>query len=113
MKTVTVDPGTLFASDPKSPPMVCWQCLRQSARWHVGRSPNDQPMCGFCFLYKTEWGKQNSEKVLKLIHAVELNMGRTISNNGKVLEEEADRIVMSIRFASGLPGAMRKLARSK
>lgn len=109
MKPLLVDPKTLFPSDAKSDPMVCWKCLKKCARWHVGLSPNDQPMCGMCFLYETPWGLEHAEQIEELVRATEESMGAQITEGGRLKASEADRIVSSVRFASSLGVAVRRL----
>lgn len=109
MKPVVVDPGTLFVINAKSVPVRCWKCIEEQARWFVGRPPNIQPMCSHCFLYKTPWGEQHSGEISALVQETEKEMGRIISDDGRVRLQEADRIVMAIRFASALKPALRKI----
>lgn len=83
----------------------CAKCLKDSARWGIGRPPNNYWSCAYCFLYRTPWGEQNSEKIHDLVVEVEAAMGRKISDEGIVHEDEADRILSSIVAVSGIARA--------
>jgi hypothetical protein len=98
---VTIDPKHVTPSSEKDP-SICIQCLKLTARWRVGKIPEVTAWCSHCMLYKTEWGEKNAQGIAKLVGAVQVEMGRIISDeNGIVLEEEADRIMTSIRLISG------------
>jgi len=75
---------------------ICVKCLGESARWRVGKDPNDHFLCAYCFLYATPWGKQNAEGIAGLVASTEKAMGKTISSEGVVFPDESDRILMAI-----------------
>jgi hypothetical protein len=83
-------------------PEVCSKCLKESARWAVGRPPNNHFCCAHCFLYETPWGKENAARIGMLVLEVEASIGRSISDGGVVRENEADRILSSIVAVSGI-----------
>lgn len=83
-------------------PMFCSKCLGKTARWAIGRPPNNYFCCAHCFLYETPWGKENADRITVLVLEVETSMGRSISEQGVVLPGEADRILSSIVAISGI-----------
>jgi len=105
-----IDPRHLTPLEGKEPE-ICMRCLQKRARWRVGQDgPYIQTECSFCILRKTEWGRQNKFSIMKLVAAVEQELGRKISDeDGLVLEEEADRILVAIRQTSAAKIVFEKL----
>jgi hypothetical protein len=84
---------------------ICSKCLQPTARWAIGKPPNNYFCCAHCFLYETPWGKENGKRIMMLVLEVEASMGRSISDGGVVLKSEADRILSSIVAVSGIARA--------
>lgn len=75
----------------------CMACLKSEARWLVGRGgPHDYVSCASCFLYRSPWGKANSNGIAELVFSTERELGMCISSDGVVLDEHADRIVSAV-----------------
>lgn len=86
------------------------RCMKPTARWKIGKEGESHMECSYCILYCTDWGKQNSMGIAKLVGAVQAEMGRVISDeNGFVLEEEADRILTAIRLTSSSKMVLNRL----
>ena len=81
---------------------ICVKCLGDSARWRVGKDPNDHFLCAYCFLYATPWGEENATGIAELVAATEEAMERKISSDGVVFSDEADRILQAIVLVSGI-----------
>lgn len=90
---------------------VCAKCLRDTARWKVGKAPNDHFCCAHCFLYATPWGVEHAEQIKELVAETEAAIGKKISTEGFVAPYEADRIlqaivlVSKIKMRAQMPGA--------
>ena len=86
-------------------PAICFTCSDHSARWAVGKPPNGYFSCARCFLYTSPWGKQHGEHIREFVGNVEEALGRSISIEGVVVPDEADRILSSIVAVSGVAKA--------
>jgi len=104
-KTILLDSEWVKPSITDDHVQPCEKCLKVEARWGIGRPPNSYFSCAHCFLYQTPWGEQNAEKIRDLVAKVEVAMGRTISDDGVVRRDEADRILSSIVAISGIAKA--------
>lgn len=108
---VLIDTKWVRPSSADGEPGICSKCLMKIARWAIGKPPNNHLCCARCFLYETPWGKENSKRIMMLVLEVEASLGRSISDEGVVREDEADRILSSIVAVSGIAraGAQRRL----
>jgi len=96
-----------------SEPLICARCLKKSARWLTGKHPEVRSECSYCLLYKTDWGRKNSSVIRSFVALVQGEMGKTITDSdGNVVEEEADRIVASIRQTSAAKQVLSRLRRA-
>lgn len=102
---VLIDTKWVRPSSADADPEVCSKCLKKSARWAIGKPPNNHFCCAHCFLYETPWGKENEKRIMLLVLEVEASMGRSISDEGVVQPEESDRILSSIVAVSGIARA--------
>lgn len=109
MKPVFVEPGYLTPlKDGEVKP--CMRCTKETARWVIGKNGNTSTECSYCILTKSQWGSENRPGILRLIAAVEGQIGKKISDlTGFVLEEEADRILAAIRHISTAKLTFRRL----
>ena len=104
-KTILLDSEWVKPSITDDHLQPCEKCLKREARWGVGRPPNSYFSCAYCFLYRTPWGEQNAQRIRDFVGQVEEEMGRSISDDGVVRRDEADRILSSIVAISGIAKA--------
>ena len=90
---------------------LCANCSTQSARWSIGMDPNRHISCAYCFLYVSSWGQENAVHIRELVQAIEKSMGSSISCDGIVFPEEADRILQAIVLTSAVKKARSTRAR--
>ena len=94
---VLIDYGTVLPIGPKDKPGACIFCSNEYARWIVKLHDDRELWCARCFLYETEWGKTNGDKLHGLVSAVEINIGKKLTDdNGKLIQDESDRILSSV-----------------
>ena len=78
-------------------------CDRLEARWECSEEHSPGPVCSLCWLYESEWGKLNREKVDRLISAVEGETGEPFRRrtDGRLWGGcDADRILGAIAVIS-------------
>lgn len=102
---ILIDNKWVRPSSADGEPEICSKCMTKSARWAIGKPPNNYFCCAHCFLCETPWGKENSKRIAMLVLEVEASLGRSISDDGVVRKDEADRILSSIVAVSGIARA--------
>jgi hypothetical protein len=83
----------------------CSSCGKPQARWSF--FPEDGPggavsVCGLCWLYESEWGKNRKEDLLKFKREVEGELGvRFMMSKGRLVRyQDADRLLGAIALTS-------------
>lgn len=104
---VNVDP--VREGEIRNPCEVC----EGSARWIAGRPRQVRFFCAHCFLYETAGGIRDADEIAALVRAVEEQMGKPISKDGKVTREHSDRILGAIVMTTRMMKARRKMGRIK
>jgi len=88
--------------DTGSSSRICMTCSEGCARWAIGKPPNGYFSCAKCFLHTSPWGIANTGAIQDLTANVEEAMGESITVDGLLTDNGADRILHSIIFASGV-----------
>jgi len=109
MRPLTLD--TKWVRPLDTDPGICMTCAKPIARWAIGKPPSGYLSCARCFLYTSPWGQENVDQIGEFVANVEDNMGRILSLDGILIENEADRILSSIVTFSRLSnrGARREV----
>lgn len=106
-KPVTLDSRYVRMFDSGAEPAVCHICLKKTALWMIGAGPQEYASCAYCFLTASPWGKSNSAEVMELAGRVGMHGVRVLSDDGGLLEEEADRVLYAIVATSSIKEARR------
>lgn len=89
----------------------CCGCNKHQARWMFIPSDGDGgalSICGLCWLYESNWGKNREADILEFKSAVEKELGKSfLSDKGKLVHcQDADRLLGAV----GLVSQMQSLA---
>lgn len=101
-KPIIIDSEWVRPLDAGSSLKICIKCTMASARWMIGKPPNNYLTCARCFLYTSPWGIQHKERIDAFVAEVQEVLGRKIEDEGVVRHDEADRILSSIVAVSGI-----------
>lgn len=83
----------------------CASCGKHQARWAfipADRERGAVSVCGLCWMYKSEWGKNRAEQLRNFQHAVEREVGTTfLVDKGKLVRfQDADRLLGALALTS-------------
>ena len=78
---------------------TCVFCSKQCAKWAV--ESQGEFWCSSCFLYETDWGKNNVKEINFLVLSTETALNDKITGTDGVLTDDgADRIMVAAWFTT-------------
>jgi hypothetical protein len=82
----------------------CASCGKKRARWMF--IPSDEQgavsVCGLCWMYESQWGKNRASELAEFKAKVEREIGKSfLVDKGKLVQfEDADRLLSAIALTS-------------